>query len=110
MLRGEDAAARRILEPAFAEAGEPAMAVWMADILDRQGDEERAILYLETFGADPYVALRLAPLYEEQGDLERARDAYSWIVAAWDEADPGLQPEWRAARSKLAGLRGLQRE
>ena len=110
MLRGEDAAALRILEPAFAEVGEPAMAVWVADILNRQGDEERAILYLETFGADPYVALRLAPLYEEEGNLEKARDAYSWIVAAWDEADPVLQPEWRAARSKLAGLGGLQRE
>jgi hypothetical protein len=44
------------------------------------------------------------------GDLEKAREAYSWIVAAWDAADPALTADWRAARSKLVGLGGLQRE
>ncbi len=110
MLRGDDDDARRMLEPAFAEGGMPTIAVWMADLLDRQGEEETAIRYLETFPPDAFVALRLAPLYEEVGDLEKARDAYSWIIAAWDEADPVLMVEWREARSKLAGLGGLQRQ
>ena len=110
MLRGEDEAARRMLEPAFAEAGPSTIALWMAEILDRQGEEETAIRYLETFGPDPYLALRLAPLYEETGALEKARETYSWVVAAWGEADPVLQPAWQEARSKLAGLEGLQRE
>jgi class 3 adenylate cyclase/tetratricopeptide (TPR) repeat protein len=110
MLRGEDEAARRMLEPAYAEAGPPPIALWMAEILDRQGEEETAIRYLETFGPDPYVALRLAPLYEETGDVEKAREAYSWIVLAWDRADPVLMADWQAARSKLAGLGGLRRE
>jgi hypothetical protein len=99
-----------MLEPAYAEAGPPPIALWMAEILDRQGEEETAIRYLETFGPDPYVALRLAPLYEETGDVEKAREAYSWIVLAWDRADPVLMADWQAARSKLAGLGGLRRE
>jgi TolB-like protein len=110
MLRGEDEAARRLIQPAYAEAGPPNLAVWMADILDRQGEEEAAIRYLEALYPDPWSALRLAPLYEEVGDLEKARDAYSCIVIAWEGADPALAAEWRAARSKLAEFGGLRRE
>ncbi len=110
MLRGDDEAARRRIEPAFAETGVPPLALWMAELLAEAGDEEGAIRYLETFYPDPWVGRRLAPLYEAVGDRDKALDAYGWMVVAWDEADPEIQELRQQARSEMARLQGLRRE
>jgi hypothetical protein len=56
------------------------------------------------------MARRLAPLYERVEDREKALDAYSWMVLAWDKADPDVQPLYRQARADLTRLEGLRRE
>ena len=109
-LKGDGAGARRAIEPVFREAGFPPLALWMSEILAKTGEEEEAIRYLETFGPDPWVARRLAPLYEKVEDREKALDAYGWMVLAWDEADPEIQPLYRQARADVARLQGLRRE
>jgi TolB-like protein/tetratricopeptide (TPR) repeat protein len=110
MLNEDDASARRAIEPVFRETGFTPLALWMAEILAEAGEEEEAIRYLETFGPDPWMARRLAPLYERVEDREKALDAYSWMVLAWDKADPDVQPLYRQARADLTRLEGLRRE
>ncbi len=50
------------------------------------------------------VADRLGQAYEAGGDREKAREAYELFVAAWENADPALQPRVEAARQGLLRL------
>ena len=50
------------------------------------------------------VADRLGQAYEAAGEREKAREAYELFVAAWENADPALQPRVEAARQALHRL------
>ena len=50
------------------------------------------------------VADRLGQAYEAGGEREKAREAYELFVAAWENADPALQPRVEAARQALLRL------
>lgn len=53
----------------------------------------------------PEVHLRLAELYEERHDTVNAVARYSSFIELWRNADPELQPQVAAARSRLEALR-----
>jgi class 3 adenylate cyclase/tetratricopeptide (TPR) repeat protein len=50
------------------------------------------------------VADRLGQAYEAGGEREKAREAYELFVAAWENADPALQPRVQTARQALHRL------
>jgi class 3 adenylate cyclase/tetratricopeptide (TPR) repeat protein len=50
------------------------------------------------------VADRLGQAYDVGGEREKAREAYELFVAAWENADPALQPRVQAARQALLRL------
>jgi class 3 adenylate cyclase/tetratricopeptide (TPR) repeat protein len=50
------------------------------------------------------VADRLGQAYEAGGEREKARQAYELFFAAWENADPALQPRVEAARQALLRL------
>ncbi|MFN2570345.1 MAG: protein kinase [Gemmatimonadales bacterium] len=55
-------------------------------------------------------ALQRGRVYEGLGDKDRAADGYGFVVRAWRNADPELQPYVAEARAALARLSAEQRK
>jgi class 3 adenylate cyclase/tetratricopeptide (TPR) repeat protein len=108
MLRGS-ANALELVEASYRNGGFPPTAIWAAQLLDRAGETERAIRYYEALGASPLTGLELGALYEKAGRREDAMEAYGWVMLAWEDADPALQPKVAQARQAIARLEGLRR-
>ncbi|HWA59093.1 MAG TPA: hypothetical protein VG692_17705, partial [Gemmatimonadales bacterium] len=90
----------------------------MARAFDAAGQADSAIAHYEAFLAvaqpTPFLGTawrarsheRLAELYESKGDLARAGEEYARFIEQWANADPELQPAVRAARERLAAIKG----
>ena len=94
--------------------------VTRAELLDRLGDTQKAVDYLELIdpsrfrleqSVDHTLALYARQfayrgrLYEKLGDRDRAIAAYERFTQLWANADDVLQGEVRAARAAIARLR-----
>jgi tetratricopeptide (TPR) repeat protein len=100
--------------------------VQLAELFDRAGKADSAIVYYERFisahdrfaatllilsdvAADAALVIgpsyrRLGELHERRGDREKAIDYYTRFVELWKDADPELQPQVRDVRSRLVTL------
>ena len=54
-------------------------------------------------------ALQRGRVYEQLGNKDQAVDGYAWVVRAWRNADPELQPYVAEARAALVRLAGEKR-
>ncbi len=109
LVRGRNEEALPLLEAAYRRSGFLTLPLWIARLHADAGHAAEAERYLETYGADPWIAAELARFYEERGEPEKALEAYGWITLAWDGADAELQPKVAEARRAIARLKGLQR-
>ncbi len=98
-----------LLEAAYRGSGFPPAGIWAAELLEKRGETERAIEYLESLGSSPLLGIRLGGLYEKAGRRDEAIEAYGWVLLAWEDADPRLRPRVAEARQAIARLEGLQR-
>ena len=74
--------------------------------LDRPAE---AIPYLHKapFGSlDPFTAYEMGGAYAELGENRKALEAYQYVLLAWRNADPVLQPRIETARREVARLGG----
>jgi tetratricopeptide (TPR) repeat protein len=81
-------------------------AIWRGDFyrdLGRLGEAEG--WYLAAWW-HPVAHERLGRLYEEMGEPEKAASAYRRFIAAWEDADEGLQSRVEAARERVRELTG----
>jgi tetratricopeptide (TPR) repeat protein len=112
--RGDRTQARTLLEVAQHEATGHGTArlpnlvlrYWLGVLALEDGRPADAARY---FGAAywlerPAMADRLGQAYEAAGDREKAREAYEFFVAAWENGDPALQPRVETARQALLRL------
>lgn len=74
---------------------------WIGQVLQELGRPEEAESYFRSVYFDAPATLALAQIYDERGDLDAAALKYSDFVAMRRDADPNLQPEVEAARSRL---------
>lgn len=66
---------------------------WLGPIYEELGrDEDAARVYAAQWRV-PIAYLNLGRVLERLGQLERARGAYEYFLAAWENADPEMQ-EW----------------
>jgi len=98
-----------LMEAAYRKGGFPPAGAWAAEILEEQGETDRAIEYLESLGTSPLRGIRMGELYEKAGRREDAIEAYGWVLLAWEGADPRLVPQVTHARQAIARLEGLRR-
>jgi TolA-binding protein len=70
------------------------------------GDYTAAVRHYKTDWTGPLTRLKLARAYEMLGENEKARDAYSYFIQAWSDADPELQPIVEQAKQSFARLSG----
>jgi class 3 adenylate cyclase/tetratricopeptide (TPR) repeat protein len=96
-----------LLEDVYRREPHPEWARLLFILLARQGRSEKALRYAELVGPDPMTWALAAPLYEQTGDRDQAIRAWAWVVQAWEDADPELQPRVAEARQAIARLRGL---
>lgn len=93
-----------------------------AQAYERLGKPDSALALLEEAMATPSIAAdavvsydphwyvpalrEMGELYEARGDTIKAIDSYQRFVAAWQSADPELQPQIKQARARIAALAG----
>jgi tetratricopeptide (TPR) repeat protein len=86
----------------------------IADLFDRAGRADSAIIYYERYLEAPFnfrffvdseelapAHERLGQMYDARGDLENAALHYAQFVELWADADAPLQPRVEAARARL---------
>jgi hypothetical protein len=64
---------------------------------------------LDPFPSQVLWALLLGQVGERVGERDRARQAYTWVVGMWRNADPELQPYVREAREARARMSAEER-
>ncbi|HVP71991.1 MAG TPA: hypothetical protein VMS45_11720, partial [Gemmatimonadaceae bacterium] len=55
------------------------------------------------------IYLRLGELYQARGDTSRAASNYARFIAAWQDADPDLQPKVDDAKRRLKSLARVEK-
>jgi serine/threonine-protein kinase len=78
----------------------------IGDIHMELGNHQEAVRYYRAEWTHVLVRLKLARAYALLGELEKARDAYTYFVEAWADADPELQPMVEEAKREIVRLRG----
>ncbi len=86
---------------------------------DMAGEIDSAIVYYERYVNAPwgyrlfmdYLELpaahqRLGELYEQRGNRQQALEHYRKFVDLWSDSDPGLQPQVREVKQRMASLAG----
>ncbi|MGD2215332.1 MAG: tetratricopeptide repeat protein [Gemmatimonadales bacterium] len=83
---------------------------WLAQLLERRGDEEEAISIYGSLYWNPWLeplgCYQRAQLHERRGEVEEAVQYYTRFVELWGDADDHLQPRVEMARRALERLRG----
>jgi tetratricopeptide (TPR) repeat protein/TolB-like protein len=85
------------------------LVAWWNGMLALEMERYRdAIRWLSAFmAADwawPQAALHLGRAHEQLGEREKARESYAFLIDAWKDADPELQPWVQQAREGLERL------
>jgi tetratricopeptide (TPR) repeat protein len=75
--------------------------------LDRLDQAERAFRALWSWDGPP-AYLYLGRIYERTGRTAEAVDAYEYVIHAWRDADPELQPLVEEARQAVTRLSGAE--
>jgi hypothetical protein len=88
------------------EVDAPPLAIWRGDLYRKLGAPERAEGWYQAAWSFPLAHERLGQLYEQMGQPGKARAAYRRFIAAWEGADPELQPRVKEARRRLQALKG----
>lgn len=94
----------------FCNVWNPILRRWLGELSLELGHPEDAARYFEslrydiTYPASPYTVYELARARESLGDLRGAVDAYRYVLEAWRDADPELEPRIRHARRAVAVL------
>ena len=83
--------------------------LWRGDLHRELGELEAAEEWYRMLETPVVAYERLGGLYEEMGRPEDAAAAYRRFVAAWEDADPRLQPRVEAARERARELGGAGR-
>jgi serine/threonine-protein kinase len=78
----------------------------IGDIHMELGNHQEAVRYYRAEWTHVLARLKLARAYALLGELEKARDAYTYFVEAWADADPELQPMVEEAKREIVRLRG----
>ncbi|HET8650808.1 MAG TPA: hypothetical protein VFL95_12260, partial [Gemmatimonadales bacterium] len=109
MLRGRKAEALRAYEDGLRAEGEDGQySLWfvgrLALELGKREEAERAFRALWAQRDGVPARLQLARLLEKSGRPAEARAAYQYIVYAWRDADPELQPVVADARAAVERL------
>jgi tetratricopeptide (TPR) repeat protein len=112
--RGEPEQAVEMLEDVnlYVRFHSPAARWWLANLymeLDRPADAARQFRTLQGvygLGARNWTPayFRLGEVYEQLGEPEMAREQYAYVVDAWREADPELQPWVERARERIDAI------
>ena len=89
---------------------------------DHEGKPDSAIATFEKYLATPSIVhgnldpvyragiyLRLGELYQARGDTSRAASNYARFIAAWQDADPDLQPKVDDAKRRLKSLARVEK-
>jgi len=79
---------------------------FIGDIHMELGNHQEAVRYYRAEWTHVLARLKLARAYALLGELEKARDAYTYFVEAWADADPELQPMVEEAKREIVRLRG----
>lgn len=76
------------------------------DLLMEMENYTLAVRHYKANWINPLTRLKLASAYEMLGEDEKARDAYSYFVQAWSDADTELQPIVEQAKESIERLAG----
>jgi tetratricopeptide (TPR) repeat protein len=79
-------------------------AIWYGDLSRDRGNLTDAEGWYLAAWRQPVAHERLGQLYEQMGKPEKAAAAYERFIAAWEDADPELQPRVEKARQRLDAL------
>jgi tetratricopeptide (TPR) repeat protein len=82
----------------------PTPSIWRGDLYRQLGRPETAADWYQAAWAHPLAHERLGKTYEQMGRPDEAQAAYRRFIAAWENADPELQPRVEAARRRLRAL------
>ncbi len=77
----------------------------IGDIHMELGNHQEAVRYYRSEWSNVIARLKLARAYALLGEVEKARDAYTYFVEAWADADPELQPMVEEAKRDIVRLR-----
>jgi tetratricopeptide (TPR) repeat protein len=88
--QGQSDQAVALVEKAF--SGRIGFAFWLGQIYEELGQLDDAARFYAAWYNFPMAYYRLGKVSEQLGDFERSRRAYETFVAAWQNADPELQP------------------
>jgi tetratricopeptide (TPR) repeat protein len=84
--------------------------LWLAHLMEQLGRPQDAAKYYRSLWPEPPMSYHLARIYEDLGEFEKARDAYEDFIAAWQSADPELQPKVAEARAAVQRLTSAIKE
>lgn len=88
--QGQPEQALALVEQAFLDGG--LFSFWLGEIYEEVDRLEEAARFYAAFYNLPIAYYRLGKVYEQLGELEKALDAFETFIAAWEDADPELQP------------------
>jgi hypothetical protein len=80
-------------------------AIWRGDLYRELGRPHPAKAWYKAAWSHPLAHERLGRVYEQMGKPTKAAAAYERFVAAWEDADPALQPRVDTARQRLRAIR-----
>jgi len=86
------------------ESRTPVSAIWRGDLYRKLGNLSTARDWYRAAWDLPVAHERLGQLYEDMDQPEKAQAAYQRLVAAWEGADPELQPRVETARERIGAL------
>ncbi len=84
--------------------------LWLARLMEQLGRPQDAVRYYRSLWPEPLASYRLARVYEEVGEFANARREYEAFIAAWQDADPELQPKVAEARAAVQRLTSAIKE
>lgn len=96
------------LEAAYRDGATPASLAGIVEIYRRLDQPEDALAYARMYPPNAWLGLQIGDLNERVGNIEQALRAYEWVLLAFVDADPEVQPLVDVARQAINRLQGLR--